>query len=77
MAREQSQRLRYISIAKAMAIKSKDLTVTRSSNPFSPSKLINFNTTHDGYRYDNDVYNGLFFALRTQKHPLTKVWRVT
>jgi WD40 repeat protein len=27
---------------------------------------------HGGYPYDNDVYNGLFYALRTRKDPLTK-----
>jgi WD40 repeat protein len=71
-AREVSQRLRYISIAKAMAIKSKELNSDPEQQSLLAQQAYNFNTTHAGYSYDNDVYNGLFFALRTQKHPLTK-----
>ncbi len=70
-AREVSQRLRYISIAKAMAIKSKELGSDPEQQSLLAQQAYNFNTSHDGYRYDNDVYNGLFFALRSQKHPLT------
>lgn len=70
-AREVSQRLRYISIAKAIAIKSKDLNSDPQQQSLLAQQAYNFNTTHDGYKYDNDVYNGLFFALRNQKHPLT------
>lgn len=72
VAREQSQRLRYISIAKAMAIKSKELTSDPEQQSLLAQQAYNFNTTHDGYRYDNDVYNGLFYALKSQDHPLTK-----
>ncbi|HEY9488370.1 MAG TPA: High-affnity carbon uptake protein Hat/HatR, partial [Chryseosolibacter sp.] len=71
-ASELSQRLRYISIAKAMAIKSKELNSNPQQQSLLAQQAYNFNTSHDGYRYDNDVYNGLFFALRNQKHPLTK-----
>ncbi len=70
-AREASQRLRYISIAKAMAIKSKELNSDPEQQSLLAQQAYNFNTSHAGYRYDNDVYNGLFYALRTQKHPLT------
>lgn len=72
VAREQSQRLRYISIAKAMAIKSKELNSDPAQQSLLAQQAYNFNTTHEGYKYDNDVYNGLFYALRTQAHPLTK-----
>src|SRR5690606_18967577 len=70
-AREVSQRLRYISIAKAMAIKSKELESDPEQQSLLAQQAYNFNTAHDGYRYDNDIYNGLFFALKNQKHPLT------
>lgn len=72
VAREQSQRLRYISIAKAMAIKSKELNSDPEQQSLLAQQAYSFNTTHEGYRYDNDVYNGLFYALRSQDHPLTK-----
>lgn len=70
-AREVSQRLRYISIAKAMAIKSKELDSDPERQSLLAQQAYNFNTTHEGYKYDNDVYNGLFYALRNQDHPLT------
>ena len=72
VAREESQRLRYISIAKAIAIKSKELNSDPEQQSLLAQQAYNFNTTHIGYPYDNDIYNGLFYALRTQKHPLTK-----
>jgi len=71
-AREVSQRLRYISIAKAMAIKSKELNSDPEQQSLLAQQAYNFNTTHEGYAYDNDIYNGLFHSLRTQRHPLTK-----
>ena len=71
-AREESQRLRYISIAKAMAIKSKELSNDPVQQALLAQQAYNFNKAHDGYAYDNDIYNGLFFALRSQDHPLTR-----
>ncbi len=71
-AREESQRLRYISIAKVIAIKSKELDSYPEQQSLLAQQAYNFNTTHIGYPYDNDIYNGLFYALRTQNHPLTK-----
>ncbi|HEU5147926.1 MAG TPA: High-affnity carbon uptake protein Hat/HatR [Chryseosolibacter sp.] len=71
-AREVSQRLRYISIAKAMAIKSKELNNDPEQQSLLAQQAYNFNAHHKGYAYDNDIYNGLFYALRNQNHPLTK-----
>lgn len=71
-AREVSQRLRYLSISKAMAIKSKELNSDPEQQSLLAQQAYNFNNAHAGYPYDNDVYNGLFYALRTQQHPLTK-----
>jgi len=31
-----------------------------------------FNTLHGGEEYDNDIYNGLYYALRNNNHPLTQ-----
>ena len=72
LAREASQRLRYISIAKAMAIKSKELDSDPEQQSLLAQQAYNFNHAHAGYEFDNDIYNGLFYALRTQQHPLTK-----
>jgi len=71
-AREESQRLRYLSIGKAMAIKSKELNSDRVQQALLAQQAYNFNTAHDGYAYDNDIYNGLFYALRNHDHPLTR-----
>lgn len=71
-ASEESQRLRYLSIAKAIAIKSKELDSDPEQQSLLAQQAYNFNTTHEGDKYDNDIYNGLFYALRTQNHPLTK-----
>jgi WD40 repeat protein len=72
IAKTESQRLRYISIAKAMAIKSKELDNDPTQQSLLAQQAYNFNRNHKGYTYDNDVYNGLFYALRTRKHPLTQ-----
>lgn len=71
-ANEVSKRLRYLSIAKAMAIKSKELSSDDQYQSLLAQQAYNFNTAHAGYDYDNDIYNGLFYALRTEKDPLTK-----
>jgi WD40 repeat protein/energy-coupling factor transporter ATP-binding protein EcfA2 len=72
VAKEESQRLRYISIAKAMAIKSKELDSDPQQQSLLAQQAYNFNTVHKGYAYDNDIYNGLFYALKTRNNPLTK-----
>jgi len=68
----EAKRARYIAQAKAMALKSQEL----SSNPQQESLLaqqaFNFNKNFKGYAYDNDIYNGLFYALKNMDHPLTK-----
>ncbi|MGE0772778.1 MAG: High-affnity carbon uptake protein Hat/HatR [Cyclobacteriaceae bacterium] len=67
-----AKRRRYIAQAKAMALKSQEL----SSNPVEEALLaqqaFNFNKAYEGYPHDNDIYNGLFYALKTLDHPLTK-----
>ena len=71
-ASEVSKRLRYLSIAKAIAIKSKELSSDDQYESLLAQQAYNFNTAHAGYAYDNDIYNGLFYALRTENDPLTK-----
>ncbi|MBT1705263.1 WD40 repeat domain-containing protein [Chryseosolibacter indicus] len=63
---------RYIAIAKAMAIKSKELSSDPDQQSLLAQQAYNFNKAYGDYDYDNDIYNGLFYALRTQNHTLTK-----
>jgi WD40 repeat protein/energy-coupling factor transporter ATP-binding protein EcfA2 len=69
--RAKAQRERYLAIAKAMAIKSKELN-DREQEALFAQQAYNFNTTYAGYPFNNDVYNGLFAALKKYNHPLTK-----
>jgi WD40 repeat protein/energy-coupling factor transporter ATP-binding protein EcfA2 len=71
-AQKESLRQRYVAIAKAMAIKSKELSSDPEQQSLMAQQAFNFNNEYGTYGHDNDIYNGLFYALRTQKHPLTK-----
>jgi energy-coupling factor transporter ATP-binding protein EcfA2 len=74
VAKEQKQiadQRRYISIAKAMAVKSKELS-DPEQEALTAQHAYNFNTAFKGYLYDNDIYNGLYAALKKYDHPLTK-----
>src|SRR5690606_28763934 len=61
-------RRRYIAIAKAMAIKSRALNHDPEQQSLIAQQAYNFNAQHDGYVYDDDIYNGLYFALKSQNH---------
>ncbi|MEQ8423156.1 MAG: High-affnity carbon uptake protein Hat/HatR, partial [Cyclobacteriaceae bacterium] len=65
-------RARYIAQAKAMALKSQELSSNPTQEALLAQQAFNFNKSHEGYNYDNDIYNGLFYALKTQDHPLKK-----
>lgn len=67
-------RSRYLAQAKAMALKSIDLNNNPEQESLIAQQAYNFNTTHEGYEYDNDIYRGLYYALKNQpeRHPLTK-----
>lgn len=69
-----AQRQRYQAIAKAMAVKSKELDNDPEQEALIAQQAYVFNTTHGGYVYDNDIYNGLYAALKNQKpsDPLTR-----
>lgn len=73
LARREEQRareLRYRAIAKAMAIKSVQLSDAEQEGLLA-QQAYNFNTQFKGYNYDNDVYDGLYNALKKFKDPLT------
>lgn len=67
----EARRARYIAQAKAMALKSQELSNNPEQEALIAQQAYDFNTEYKGYEYDNDIYNGLFYALRNNKHPLT------
>lgn len=71
---EEARRRRYLSIAKSMAIKSMDLSNDPEQEALIAQQAFNFNSTNGGYEFDNDIYRGLYYALKNQpeSHPLTK-----
>lgn len=70
-AKKLADRRRYLSIAKGMALKSKELNDPALQALLS-QQAYNFNKKFDGYEYDNDIYNGLYAALDKYDHPLTR-----
>jgi WD40 repeat protein len=54
-----------------MAIKSKELESDPEQEALLAQQAYLFNKKYKGYEYDNDIYNGLFYALRSYKDPLT------
>jgi energy-coupling factor transporter ATP-binding protein EcfA2 len=63
-------RQRYIAQAKAMAVKSRELN-DPEQEALIAQQAFKFNSEHEGYIYDNDIYNGLYAALKKYDHPLT------
>lgn len=70
--KNRAERERYLSVAKAIALKSKELKNDKDLEALLAQQAYNFNTKYNGYPYDNDVYNGLFAALDVFKDPLTQ-----
>jgi WD40 repeat protein len=68
---QRARELRYRAIAKAMAIKSTQLN-DREQEGVLAQQAFNFNTAFKGYKYDNDIYEGLYWALKKYEDPLTK-----
>ncbi len=71
-AREEATRGQYLSQAKAMALKSKELNSDPQLQSLLAQQAYIFNKKYGGEEYDNDIYNGLLQALRTRDHGLTK-----
>jgi len=74
IAKEDALNKRYIAQGKAMAIKSKELKNNYEEEALLAQQGYNFNTKYGGYKYDDDIYNGLFAALHHDSinHPLTR-----
>jgi WD40 repeat protein len=63
---------RYVAQAKAMALQSLALGNDLDLEGLLAQQAYGFNATHGGEEYDNDIYNGLYFALRNNDHQLTR-----
>ncbi len=70
-AKKDADQRRYLSIAKSIALKSKQLNDIELQALLA-QQAYNFNKKYEGYEYDDDVYNGLHAALDKFQHPLTK-----
>jgi hypothetical protein len=70
VARSIAEQKQYIATAKAMALKSVEIP-DRELEALLAQQAYNFNHDHDGYKYDDAVYNGLHEALEKYNHPLT------
>jgi energy-coupling factor transporter ATP-binding protein EcfA2 len=67
-----SKNKRYVAQAKAMALQSLTLSSDLDLEGLLAQQAYSFNTAHGGEEYDNDIYNGLYYALRNNDHPLTR-----
>jgi hypothetical protein len=72
IAQLDATRKSYLSQAKAMALKSKELSSEPDLQSLLAQQAYMFNTEYNGEAYDDDIYNGLLTALRTRDHALTK-----
>lgn len=70
----EARRQRLLATAKAMAVKSVDLYNNPEQEALFAQQAYNFNVKNGGYLSDNDIYRGLYSALKNQPdpHPLTK-----
>ncbi|ELR69996.1 High-affnity carbon uptake protein Hat/HatR [Fulvivirga imtechensis AK7] len=72
-AKAKADRLRYLAIAKAMAIKSTQFRDEQATlKGLLAQQAYIFNTNNDGDKYDHDIYDGLYEALKSLKNPLVE-----
>lgn len=70
-SKQAAERLRMLAIAKTMAVKSGKLRKNQATlKALLALQAYQFNTHYDGDPYDNDIYNGLYAALREFGDPL-------
>ncbi len=75
--KERADKLRFQAIAKAMAVKSTQFRKAQGEEQVVLKGLLaqqayNYNTRYEGNKYDNDVYYGLYEALRDLEDPMAK-----
>ncbi len=72
LAEADAKSKRYLSLGKAMALSSQNLSNDPDLQSLYAQQAYLFNTNYGGEPYDNDIYNGLLEALRTRDHQLTQ-----
>lgn len=77
LEKERADQLRFQAIAKAMAVKSTQFRKAQGAEQVILKSLLaqqayNYNTQYNGNKYDNDVYYGLYEALRDLDDPMAK-----
>ncbi|MEM7108770.1 MAG: High-affnity carbon uptake protein Hat/HatR, partial [Bacteroidota bacterium] len=75
--KERADELRFQAIAKAMAVKSTQFRKAQGEDQVVLKSLLaqqayNYNTQYQGNKYDNDVYYGLYEALRDLDDPMAR-----
>ncbi|MBL6445902.1 High-affnity carbon uptake protein Hat/HatR [Fulvivirga sp. 29W222] len=72
-AKAKADRLRYLAISKAMAIKSTQMRDEQATlKGLLAQQAYIFNTNNEGDKYDHDIYDGLYEALKSLQDPLVK-----
>lgn len=71
-ARNEALRQQYLSTAKAMAVKSKELRADKVQQSLVAQQAYKFNTANGGNPFDDDVFNGLYNALNKWNDPLAR-----
>ncbi len=69
-ARAEAEGQRYRALAKALALKSKEIN-DKEQRALVAQQAYNFNNKYAGYEFNNEVYNGLFGALKALDDPMT------
>ena len=69
-ARAEAEKQRYQALAKALALKSKEIN-DKEQRALVAQQAFNFNSKFAGYEFNNEVYNGLFGALKALDDPMT------
>jgi WD40 repeat protein len=71
--KEKADRLRMLAIGKTMAIKSQQFKEDQIDlKGLLAQQAYQFNQEYNGYAYDYDVYDGLYYALKAYDEPLTR-----
>ena len=68
----QAEKLRYIAIAKAMAIKATQKVPDQDLKGLLAQQAFIFNSTYEGEKFDPDIYDGLYFANKVLGDEATK-----
>ncbi|MBS1680392.1 MAG: High-affnity carbon uptake protein Hat/HatR [Bacteroidetes bacterium] len=69
-AQAEAERQSLLAIGKAISLKSTQIN-DKELHALLAQQGYNFNTKNAGYPFDNDVYNGLFYALKAWSDPMT------